>query len=115
MTKQEFMKSLPIELPAFYKAYKQKRKIRDEEMWLMGQYIMSALDATVCNNSLWKGKNGTPSKYFEKPILSQYEEKKDKELTEEEKQAQLDKFVMSLKLLESNFKANKKNKDGTVS
>lgn len=115
MTKQEFMKSLPMELPAFYKAYRQIRKIKDEEMWIMGQYIMSALDATVCNNSLWKGKNGTPSKYIEKPILSQYEEKKDKELTEEEKQAQLDKFVMSLKLLESNFKANKKSKDGTVS
>lgn len=115
MSKKEFMKSLPIELPAFYKAYKQRRKIRDEEMWIMGQYIMSALDATVCNNSLWKGKHGTPSKYIEKPIFSQYEEKKERELTEEEKQSQLDKFVMSLKLLESNFKANRKNKDGTVS
>ena len=35
----------------------------------MGQYIMSALDCTVCNNSFWKGKNGTPSKYIEKPFL----------------------------------------------
>ena len=86
MTKQEFMKSLPIEIPAFYKAYKQKRKIRDEEMWLMGQYIMSALDATVCNNSLWKGKHGKASEYFNKPLLLkdiETEENKYKESKEE--------------------------------
>ena len=115
MTKQEFMKSLPIELPAFYKAYKQIRKIIDEEMWLMGQYIMSALDATVCNNSLWKGKNGTPSKYFEKPILSQHEEKKNKELTEEEKQKQVDLFFAREKARRVNWKRNQKTKDSTVS
>ena len=98
-------------MPSFYKAYKQKQKIKDEEMWYMGQYIMSALECTVCNNTFWKGKNGKPSKYIEKPILQQFEEKNsNKILTENEKQAQLDKFVMSLKIMESNFKAEHENK-----
>lgn len=101
----------PNKLPSFYKAYELKRKIQDENMWIMGQYIMSALDSTVCNNSFWKGKNGKPSKYIEKPIMSDGNIVK-KELTEEEKQAKLDVFVMSLKIMESNFKAEHKNKKG---
>ena len=91
-----------------------KQKMKDEEMWLMGQYIMSALDATVCNSSIWRGKNGKPSKYFEKPLL-QTVEPKEKVLTEEEKKKQLEKFVMSMKLMENNYKAEHGNKDGSVS
>lgn len=83
-------------------------------MWIMGQYIMSALDSTVCNNFLWKGKHFTPSKYIEKPILQQFEEKS-KTLTKEDKEIQLEKFVMSLKIMESNFKAEHTNKDSSVS
>lgn len=106
-----FWKLTPNKLPSFYKAYKLKKKIEDENMWRMGQYIMSALDSTVCNNTFWKGKNGKPSKYIEKPILQQLEERNsNKILTEDEKQAQLDKFVMSLKIMESNFKAEHENK-----
>ena len=85
--------------------------MRDEEMWLMGQYVMSALDATVCNSFLWRGKNGKPSKYIEKPIL-QTAELENHVLTEEEKKKQLEKFVMSMKLMESNYKAEHKNNDG---
>ena len=101
----------PNKLPSFYKAYELKRKLQDENMWIMGQYIMSALDSTVCNNSFWKGKNGKASSYLQKPLLSQIQSKKiaNKELTEDEKQAQLDKFVMSLKIMESNFNAEHKN------
>lgn len=86
--------------------------MKDEEMWLMGNYIMSALDATVCNNSLWRGKNGKPAKYIEKPIM-QTAELENKVLTEEEKKKQLEKFVMSMKLMESNYKAEHKNNDGS--
>lgn len=88
--------------------------MRDEDMWIMGQYVMSALDSTVCNSSIWRGKHGKPSKYIEKPIMQTYEPK-NTVLTEDEKKKQLDKFVMSLKLMESNFKAEHKNKDGSVS
>ena len=67
---ETFWHLTPKKLKAFYKSYKQKRKIEDEKMWYMGQYIMSALDSTVCNNSFWKGKHGTASKYFKEPLFS---------------------------------------------
>lgn len=62
----------PNKLKAFYKAYLLKRKIEDENMWFLGQYIMSAMNSTVCNHVFWRGKNGKPEKYFEKPIMQDY-------------------------------------------
>ena len=83
-------------------------------MWYMGQYIMSALDSTVCNSFLWKGKNGTPSKYLEKPFMSNVEDrKKDIPLTEEEKRKKTEELFMQLKIMGANHK--KKNKDSKVS
>lgn len=86
-------------------------------MWIMGQYVMSALDATVCNNSLWKGKNGTPSKYVEKPITFGAEEKTEENapLTEEEKRRQTEQLFMRLKIMGANHKRSNKSKDSTVS
>ena len=84
----------PNKLSSFYKAYNLKRKIEDEKMWMMGQYIMSALDSTVCNNVLWKGKNGRQSKYFEQPIM----QKKFEEtfMTQEEIDSrELDKMILA--------------------
>lgn len=83
-------------------------------MWIMGQYIMSALDSTVCNNFLWKGKNGQPSKYVEKPILSQNEETKENiVLTEEEKRRKTEQLFMQLRIMGINHKRN--HKDSSVS
>lgn len=101
---ETFLHLTPKKLSYFISGYRTKQKMRDEEMWLLGQYFMSALDATVCNNALWRGKNGKPSKYIEKPILQTVEEE-NKILTEEEKKLQLEKFVLSMKLMEKNYKA----------
>lgn len=86
-------------------------------MWIMGQYVMSALDATVCNNFLWKGKNGTPSKYVEKPFTFGAEEKAEENapLTEEEKRRQTEQLFMRLKIMGANHKRSNKTKDSTVS
>lgn len=111
---ETFLHLTPKRLNYFIEGYKIKQKMRDEEMWLLGQYFMSALDATVCNHALWRGKHGKPSKYIEKPIL-QTEETKEKVLTEEEKKKQLEKFVLSMKLMEKNYKAEHGIKDGSVS
>lgn len=61
----------PTKLKAFEEAYMIKRKMRDEEMWYMGQYVASALNSTVCNAELWRGKNGKTEKYVEKPFMSE--------------------------------------------
>lgn len=110
-----FWKLNPNKLKAFYKSYKQKQKAKDEEMWIMGQYIMSALDATVCNNFLWKGKGGKPSQYIDHPLLSEEKEpqKKEAPLTEEEKKRRTELLFMQLKIMGANFKNN--HKDSSVS
>ena len=103
----DFWHMNPAILKAHVDAFIEKRKIMDEQMWVMGHYIMSALDATVCNNVLWRGKNGKPAKYIEKPIM-QTVNNNNKVLTEEEKKRETEKFFMSLKIMEANFKANHK-------
>lgn len=76
-------------------------------MWF-GTYGLSAVSVAV--EHCLAGRKAK-SKYIEKPVLSEIQERKtNKELTEDEKQAQLDKFIMSLKIMESNFKAEHENK-----
>ena len=76
-------------------------------MWF-GTYGLSAVSVAV--EHCLAGRKAK-SKYIEKPVLSEIQERKtNKELTEDEKQAQLDKFVMSLKIMESNFKAEHEHK-----
>lgn len=98
---ETFWHLTPNKLRAFYKSYKQRQKIKDEDMWIMGQYIMSALDSTVCNNFLWKGEHGTASKYFEKPMFSDIQENT-KENTYKESKEEIAVFEMKkrIKLLE---------------
>lgn len=102
----------PKKLKAFQDAHFIKRKILDEEMWFMGQYVAMALDSTVCNNSFWKGKNGKPSKYAKKPLMADVEISK-KELTEEEKQREVDLFFAREKARRVNWRRN--HKDSKVS
>ena len=76
-------------------------------MWF-GTYGLSAVSVAV--EHCLAGRKAK-SKYIEKPVLAEIQERNsNKILTEEEKQAQLDKFVMSLKIMESNFKAEHENK-----
>lgn len=75
-------------------------------MWF-GTYGLSAVSVAV--EHCLAGRKAK-SKYIEKPVLSEIQERNsNKILTEDEKQAQLDKFVMSLKIMESNFNAEHKN------
>ena len=92
----------PKKLKPFQIAYKHQRQVQDEQMWYMGQYIMSALDATVCNNSIWKGKHAKPSKYIEKPILADINSN-ETEITEEEKKKKTENLFMQLQIMQSNF------------
>ena len=102
----------PKKIDAFYKANKIQRQIKDEEMWMLGQYVMSALDATVCNTFLWRKKGEKCHSYIEKPILLSIVESDDKkkistELTDEEKKKQTEQLFMKLKIMGTNFNLNK--------
>lgn len=102
------MDSCPKELDSYDIAYKLKMQEQDHLMHLWwGTYGLSAVSVAV-EHCLASRK--AKSKYIEKPVLSEIQERNsNKILTEDEKQAQLDKFVMSLKIMESNFNAEHKN------
>ncbi|WP_243110019.1 hypothetical protein [Clostridium sp. E02] len=57
----------PRKLLPFAEANRRKQQTRSDEMWLMGQYVASALDATVCNAMPFI-KRKRKGKYLEKPI-----------------------------------------------
>lgn len=81
----------PKKLETFIKSYKIKREMLDEQMWYMGQYIMSALDSTVCN--AFRKRSASGGKYFEKPIFYNLEENT-KENNYKESQEELAVFEM---------------------
>lgn len=101
----------PKKLMAFYDAYKIKQKIKDQEMWYMGQYVADALNATVCNSFLWKGKGEEPNKYPEKPYsYSRLSNGDNNELSEEEKQKAVDLFFAQERARRVNWRrSHKKN------
>lgn len=63
------MKSKPCELLAYTIADKIKQKRRDEELWRMGIYVAHALECTVCNSGLFRGKNDKKHEYPKEPML----------------------------------------------
>ncbi len=66
----------PKKLESFEIAYKNKRHIEDEKMWYMGQYIMSAIDATICN--AFRKHRSDGGEYIEKPFMQKEIVKKEK-------------------------------------
>lgn len=72
----------PRKLLPFAEAYRRKNQERSNEMWLMGQYVASALDATVCNAMPFT-KRKRKGKYFEEPIRVTPKTEEEKKLEEE--------------------------------
>lgn len=80
---------------------------RDEEMWRLGIYIREALKSTVCNGFVWKEKGEALDEYPREPFmkngsLDRYE------LSEEEKQREVDKFFAQESVRRANWKRNHK-------
>ncbi len=69
----------------------------------MGMYVQSAVGTVL--EHCFAGRKAK-SKYIEKPLLEELEEK-NKPLTEDEIQRRREKFIASMKTLEANFKAKK--------
>lgn len=73
------MHSTPYVLKAYDKAYRNRRMINDEEMWIMGKYVMSAL-STVLGNMFTSKK--TNVEYIKEPFMAKIDEQN--KLTQEE-------------------------------
>ena len=98
-----FQHITPVRLEDFVEAYKKQKIMRDEENWLLGIYVESAV-ATAVEHVL-AGRKAT-SKYIESPILRDTKEKE--ELSEEEKKRQSELFLAKLEIMAANFELNKK-------
>lgn len=104
------MDSCPKELEPFIEAHKIQLKEQDYMNWLSNQYTLSAVSVAV--EHCLAGKKAR-SKYIEKPIIQEIEEKQksNKPLSEEEKKKQTERLFTSLRIMEANFNLN--HKDGT--
>ena len=102
---KEFIHCTPKRLRSYDKAFELKRKMQDEAMWVMGQYIVSAVSVSIdhCLNKHSK------SKYVEKPFLLEPSVEK-KEFSEEELQKQREVFVAMLNTKKANFELNNKKR-----
>lgn len=78
-----FWRLNPRKLLPFAEAYRRKRQQHSDEMWLMGQYVASALDATVCN-AMPLIKRKRKGKYFEEPIRVTPKTEEEKKMEEEQ-------------------------------
>lgn len=100
------MKSKPIELRAYGKAFEMKMKAKDEELWLQGRYNLEALQVVFSHFSAGLSGKKSKTEYPKEPISSI---KKNKELTEEEIQEQRKLFLAMLQTQKANFELNNKS------
>jgi hypothetical protein len=92
----------PIKLRAFEEADRIRTEKQDYLNWLLGRYVMFALDASVCNSWLWRNKGDAPHKYINKPFLVQMEEKEEENTYKEAKeQIAVIEMKKRMKMLES--------------
>ncbi len=87
--KYEFMHSTPNELKSYDKAYLLKREMQDEQMWMFGHYMMSAVYVAVAK--CLRG-NKSDVKYVEKPIF--YSLNQNKLSQEEQDDLEIQKMIM---------------------
>lgn len=86
-TEEQFWKMTQRSLEAFIEADSLKRKRKDKEMWVMGNYVRIGVSVALEN-----GFSKTPkAKYLDKPFSEMQEE--ERELTQEELDEQIRKAV----------------------
>ena len=91
-----------VDLSYYDDAFKQKREMQDEAMWLNGFYTLEALSVVLGN--FFAGKNANPREYRDKPILTEMREK-NRVLTEEEKQEQIKILFGNLDIMQKSFES----------
>lgn len=97
----EFWTLNPRKLNVIVDGYKLRRKVIDEEQWMLGGYVNQAVEIALAN--AFRKKNEKAKQYFnvlDKPALRDI----DKEgISEEEKKKKLDMLMASLHVMQSNF------------
>ena len=96
----------PTKLKPFHTAFENKRRLRDEESWLYwGTYGLSALQTVISHFGAGLSGKKSDVEYIKKPMYQEIANK-DKELTEEEMQKEIEKAI----LIEEMWIANDKRR-----
>lgn len=102
---ERIFEGTPNDLKPFMDAYKLKQEMRDEEMWMQGQYMLMAISHVVSR----MGEKGKKINYPDNPLLREHSEKMSEEITSElQIENERKKFLMSLQLMQINFDNNHK-------
>lgn len=80
----------PVKLNSFYKAYKIRRKLLDEEAWVNNMYTMRAFEVVMAHFGAGLSGKRSSAKYLDEPMMKNICD--EHELTEDEKQREVDKF-----------------------
>lgn len=104
LTVQDIDESCPADLEPYAEVYKLEEKKADERMWTMGIYVMSAVQTAIEKNLAGRKAK---SEYMKEPI-SYMQERNRTDLTEEEKQREVDLFFAQNKAMRMNWKRNHK-------
>ena len=67
----------PVKLESFTEAHKLKQKIKDEQMWIMGRYVLEALNVSLAHFGAGLAGKKSDVKYLEKPFLQDVKEEVD--------------------------------------
>lgn len=73
----------PKKLKTFEKAYRIKKRLKDEEMYMQGYYNMIAFEVALSNFGACMFGGKPEAKYLDEPIL--FKEQREEKMTQEEK------------------------------
>ena len=104
----EFWDMNPRILESIIEGYKLKRKIIDEEQWLLGGYVFDAVSIALGN--AFKKRGCKPDLYFEVIKDAKLKNIQNGDVTEEEKQKRLDLLMAGLRIKQANFEISRKKK-----
>ena len=100
MPEERVFDGTPNDLKPFEEAYHLRQEQKDEEMWIQGQYTLSALMHAMSRLS----PKGKKVNYPDKPMLrEQAEKRREDHITENEKKNERDNLLMTLQLMQINF------------
>lgn len=97
---KEIKHSTLSDLSLYDDAYKQKREMIDEIMWMNGMYTLEAIRVVV--SGIFAKQGQAAQQYRDKPIMTEYREN-NRVLTEEEKQEQIQALFSNLEIMQGNF------------
>lgn len=114
MTYEQYWYGDPLMVRAFYKAEKLRQRRIDEQAWLIGAYTVKAMNASVGNMFLEKGK--APVRYPEEPLsMSKEEHAKEKTAEQEELEKNYAQaYMMNMVMFGKGWEKKKKQEGGDV-